>query len=158
NCPSCGTRYQADDANFSPPGRNVRCAKCGHIWFQSVQEPPAEPEGERIIAAPPPLPPREDPPIAPTVPYRADIDEHRERRSMAGWVAWLLLIGLIAALGYSFIRYREIIAVYWPQSASVYAFIGMPVNVRGLDFSDIHYSTKMEDGEPVLAVEGNLVN
>src|SRR5215510_10047080 len=43
-CPSCSTRYQADGARFVAPGRNVRCAKCGHVWFQTA--PSAEPEPE----------------------------------------------------------------------------------------------------------------
>src|SRR2546423_12350303 len=38
-CPSCGTRYRADPASFKAPGRNVRCAKCGHTWFQTAPEP-----------------------------------------------------------------------------------------------------------------------
>src|SRR5678815_4217962 len=45
-CPSCGTRYQTGEAHFKPPGRNVRCAKCRHVWFQSTPElePAIEPE------------------------------------------------------------------------------------------------------------------
>src|ERR1700687_5839812 len=40
-CPSCRTRYQADSAHFVTPGRNVRCAKCGHVWFQAAPTPDA---------------------------------------------------------------------------------------------------------------------
>lgn len=48
-CPNCSTRYQADAARFPLAGRNVRCAKCAHIWHQ--MPPPAEPEPELAIVA-----------------------------------------------------------------------------------------------------------
>lgn len=70
-CPQCATRYRVNGASFAPPGRQVRCAKCQHSWFQS---PPAEEELALVdieaTDAPPvikrPLPP----PPAPT-PVRA---------------------------------------------------------------------------------------
>src|ERR1700748_2878602 len=37
-CPNCSTRYQADEAKFPPSGRQVRCAKCGHVWHQPGPE------------------------------------------------------------------------------------------------------------------------
>src|SRR5215510_13329603 len=54
-CPSCSTRYQADGARFVAPGRNVRCAKCGHVWFQTAPEAEPEPEPvlEPVAEAPP---------------------------------------------------------------------------------------------------------
>ena len=57
-CPSCSTRYQADSARFVSPGRNVRCAKCGHVWFQTAPdvEPEPEPVLEPVAAEPPPEP------------------------------------------------------------------------------------------------------
>lgn len=48
-CPNCSTRYQADAAKFPQAGRNVRCAKCAHVWHQ--MPPPAEPEPEFAIVA-----------------------------------------------------------------------------------------------------------
>src|ERR1017187_6853318 len=48
-CPSCRTRYQTDGAHFTAPGRNVRCAKCGQVWFQSAPELEAALEPEAIV-------------------------------------------------------------------------------------------------------------
>src|SRR5579872_5537623 len=48
-CPSCATRYQADAAKFLPAGRNVKCAKCGHVWHQGA--PATEPEPEAVLVA-----------------------------------------------------------------------------------------------------------
>jgi predicted Zn finger-like uncharacterized protein len=45
-----------------------------------------------------------------------------------------------------------------PQTASFYAWIGMPVNLRGLDFDSLATSTEQQDGVPILVVQGNVVN
>jgi predicted Zn finger-like uncharacterized protein len=45
-----------------------------------------------------------------------------------------------------------------PQTASFYALIGMPVNLRGLDFDNLATATEQHEGVPILVVEGNIVN
>jgi predicted Zn finger-like uncharacterized protein len=42
-CPACATRYQTDEAKFPPDGRQVRCAKCSHVWHQAAPVPEAPP-------------------------------------------------------------------------------------------------------------------
>ena len=34
SCPSCQTRYTVPDTALGTKGRNLRCATCGHSWFQ----------------------------------------------------------------------------------------------------------------------------
>ena len=45
-----------------------------------------------------------------------------------------------------------------PQTASLYAAIGLPVNLRGLAFSDVTTSSEMSEGVPVLLVKGRITN
>jgi len=45
-----------------------------------------------------------------------------------------------------------------PQTASFYAAIGLPVNLRGLDFDGLATSTEQHEGVPILVVGGNIVN
>jgi predicted Zn finger-like uncharacterized protein len=45
-----------------------------------------------------------------------------------------------------------------PQTASFYAAIGMPVNLRGLDFDSLATSAEQHDGVPILVVAGNIAN
>jgi predicted Zn finger-like uncharacterized protein len=45
-----------------------------------------------------------------------------------------------------------------PQTASFYSWIGLPVNLRGLDFDRLATATEQHEGVPILVVEGNIVN
>ena len=38
NCPSCTMRYLVSEGAIGPNGRTVRCAHCGHQWFQEKEE------------------------------------------------------------------------------------------------------------------------
>jgi hypothetical protein len=73
----------------------------------------------------------------------------------AGWAA---LVFLVAAIGWASVQYRQTIASLWPQSASLYAAVGLPVNVRGIELTNISYQQEYEDGQPVLSVTGKVVN
>ncbi|ASR51124.1 MJ0042-type zinc finger domain-containing protein [Blastomonas fulva] len=55
-CPACNTRYAVPDTAIGIDGRSVRCAKCGHSWFQhgpDVARPP-ETAAAAPVAAPAP--------------------------------------------------------------------------------------------------------
>ncbi|WP_020187317.1 zinc-ribbon domain-containing protein [Methylopila sp. 73B] len=45
-----------------------------------------------------------------------------------------------------------------PSLASLYARIGMPVNVRGLEISGVRSVEEMEEGAPMLLVTGTIAN
>lgn len=66
----------------------------------------------------------------------------------------LLLVCTVAAL----IAWRGSIVRHVPQLASLYATVGLPVNLRGLTFSDVKVSRDTHDGVQVLVVEGNIVS
>jgi predicted Zn finger-like uncharacterized protein len=174
-CPSCGTRYQTESALVAPPGRNVRCAKCGQVWFQAAPAPQIarEPEPVAVLAAEPQATP---PPVAadaePSEPgfiwepgdsepvsESAERDERPRRRVGWGQIAgWSVLILIVGAMSAAAIQYRQTVANLWPQTASVYAVLGMPVNTRGIALVNIAYRQEYEDGQPVLSVTGKVVN
>lgn len=64
--------------------------------------------------------------------------------------ALLLLIGCLIAA-------RQQIVRFLPQTAAIYAAIGLPVNVRGLIFDNIKTTREVQDGVPVLVIEGEIV-
>ncbi len=160
-CPACTTRYQADEAKFPPLGRQVRCAKCGHVWHQAG--PAAAPESEITPAQGPS--PAAEPSVsrtrafAPPISVPEEQGEPLARGAMLAVVAgWIGLIALIAAIGYAAMRYRQEIAVIWPQSAGVYSAMGIKLNPQGIDFAKVDYRRENEDGQVVLVVTGNIVN
>ncbi len=169
-CPSCGTRYQGDSSRFMPPGRNVRCAKCQHVWFQAAPEP--ESAELPVLADPEPAPvpsPEVFPQAAvpspdlasPVAPVAMQPRRRRRRRSGSGAaqaVGWAALVLLAVSTGWASVQFRQPIVDVWPQSASLYGALGMPVIVRGITLSNIGYQQEVEDGQPVLAVTGKLVN
>ncbi len=159
-CPACSTRYQADEAKFPPQGRQVRCAKCGHVWHQPGPAP--APESEAETPADPPHAP--EPFLSRTRAFAPSVTVPEERAPLARGAmlavvaGWIGLIALIAAIGYSAMRYRQEISVIWPQSAGVYSALGVKLNAQGIDFAKVDYKRENEDGQIVLAVTGNIVN
>jgi predicted Zn finger-like uncharacterized protein len=56
------------------------------------------------------------------------------------------------------IGWRSDVVRLLPQTASFYALIGLPVNLRGLSFDGVDVVKEEHEGVPVLVVEGHIVN
>jgi predicted Zn finger-like uncharacterized protein len=180
-CPACATRYQTDEAKFPPAGRQVRCAKCGHVWHQAgsaaaretiiVQPPAPEPPVPGSSAPGTPVSKPSDPEVSAPwgegshiraqvhIPQSLPPPPPRALLPLVGIVlGWIGLIAVVLLIGISAVRYRQEIAVIWPQSAGVYSSLGLDVNTRGIDFIQVEYHRESEDGQVVLAVSGRIVN
>jgi len=72
-------------------------------------------------------------------------------------IAALLILGCSAALA-ALTHWRADVVRLAPQMATIYASLGLEVNVRGLTFRNVKSSSEMLDGMPVLVVEGDIVN
>jgi predicted Zn finger-like uncharacterized protein len=128
-------------------------------------EPLAMPDAPSIV--PPPHGGRESPRAAHALPgedieslaARRERDRQRRRfwrkMSVPGLPTLLVALGGIVLV---LIVARNQVVRYMPQTASFYAAIGLPVNLRGLDFEDIRVTREIQDGIPVLVVEGRIVN
>ena len=169
-CPECTTRYQTDASQFAPDGRKVRCAKCGHVWFQTAPAPEPEPGLEDASVAPPEpeaepvaAPKREafvpTPRVEPTPAVRSPFSARPPvlERLVFG-AGWAVLGIMVITIAWSAVYYRQGIASLWPQSSSLYAAVGMPVNTRGLEFRDRNAHFETEAGQDVLVITGDLVN
>ena len=164
-CPSCATRYQADETKFPAAGRQVRCAKCGHVWHQAAPAPeelPLENPAPAPAAAPASEAFRPSSVGAAPMRPRAAAAAQNPRRALLPLIGvvlgWIGLIAVVLLIGLSAVRYRQEITVIWPQSAGVYSSLGMNVNAHGIDFVHVDYHRESEDGQVVLAVAGRIVN
>ncbi len=69
----------------------------------------------------------------------------------------MLIVALLAILGAA-INWRAAVVRHLPQTASLFAAVGLPVNLRGLVFQDVKSVSEPQDGMPVLVIEGTIVN
>lgn len=77
----------------------------------------------------------------------------RLRPPRASTVA-LVLVATVAAL----VVWRSAVVRMLPQTATLFAAVHLPVNLRGLEFTNVTSSESTEQGVKVLLVEGKIVN
>jgi predicted Zn finger-like uncharacterized protein len=85
--------------------------------------------------------------------------ERKNKRGLVGMVLSLpflilVLLGIVVAA----IQWRQAVVKHLPQTASLFAMLGMPVNLRGLEFVGVKSTGEFHDGMMVLVVEGTIVN
>ncbi|MBY0621527.1 MJ0042-type zinc finger domain-containing protein [Sphingomonas ursincola] len=73
-CPACNTRYAVPDSAIGIDGRSVRCAKCGHSWFQHGPDIPAPDSVADPAVQPTPTPPPVAEPAAPAASAAAPVE------------------------------------------------------------------------------------
>jgi hypothetical protein len=69
----------------------------------------------------------------------------------------LVILGLAVA-DFAIIGWRADLVRAMPQTASFYARLGLPVNVRGLQFHSVAAAAEWRDGASVLVVKGEISN
>jgi predicted Zn finger-like uncharacterized protein len=78
--------------------------------------------------------------------------KQRARLPLAAAIAALMLVSA------TLIGVRKDVVRHVPQLASFYGAIGMPVNLRGMAFTDLKIGNEIHDGVPVLVIEGVIVS
>lgn len=92
--------------------------------------------------------------------FRAEVRREASlRRSRAAIAAgWVLLAAFVAGTLGAGYAYRHEVAALWPATTKVYAVAGEEINLRGLEFRNVSYERQTEEGLPVLAIAGEVVN
>ena len=179
-CPTCASEYRIDIDRVGMEGRSVRCAACRETWFitpaeilaaqadelgardedgpdpvsdaawqEAAAAVRAETEGERAAGPPP----------AHDAGRRRAARPAKRRRAVPGLSPALALgLAALAALPLACLARADVVRTF-PQTAGLYARIGLPVNLRGIEIRDVvAFSSPAEDGRPAeLVVEGDLV-
>lgn len=166
-CPSCDTRYFADDSAIGRDGRRVRCVSCGHSWFAKTQEEgaapaPAEDTGltrEQVERLRQTAAANSATRAGPHAEYRAREHARRKReRRQASVIAWV--VGFVAFVGAAIgaVVFRNEVANAFPKTATLYRLVGLEVNRFGLALESVNAKRSFDGTTPVLTVTGAAVN
>ena len=75
-CPNCNTRFSIPDGALGDKGRTLKCAKCGHKWFQSADTAADEEQQSAVTPATEPSKSEPSPPpkeiVLPSPPAAAE--------------------------------------------------------------------------------------
>jgi predicted Zn finger-like uncharacterized protein len=71
---------------------------------------------------------------------------------------WTAVVLVLFAFNVALIGARSEVVRFLPQTASLFAAIGLPVNLRQLDFADVRISRQVENGATILLVDGKIVS
>ena len=78
----------------------------------------------------------------------------KERRSSR----WTALILVLFAFNVALVGARSEVVRFFPQTASLFAAIGLPVNLRHLKFENMRISKETQEGLSTLVIEGTIVS
>ena len=186
-CPTCASEYRIETARVGTEGRSVRCAGCRETWFVSPAEVVAAHEAElqaatdaadeavsedawaEASAAVRSAAPPETIDNVPDAPRRARAGKPKPgykplgKSAGEGGIAGLspaLAAGLVvlAAIPLACLARVQVVQAV-PQAAGLFARIGLPVNLRGIEIRDVAALHNQAGGErpAELVVEGDLV-
>lgn len=136
---------------------------------------PAASDNPFAVADAPPLVPQDppdaaakfdpgvpDPPEAAAVAPKRALPARVDGKNRPGLLRRLfslpMLILMMLAMLLGALNWRAAVVRHFPQTASLYAAIGLPVNLRGLFFDGVKSRNETEDGTSVLVIEGTIVN
>jgi predicted Zn finger-like uncharacterized protein len=163
-CPECATGYFVEDEQIRASGRTVRCAACGARWT-ALPERPLElvpPENEGAIGKEPAEDSFEGTPLTGDELPRAfrtrAEEEKRNRQAAITGAVWAGVAIVVAGVIGLAIIFRESVVKAWPQTASAYATLGLPVNPTGLVIEQVHAEPSLEEGHAALDVTGVIRN
>jgi predicted Zn finger-like uncharacterized protein len=71
---------------------------------------------------------------------------------------WTAVILVLFAFNVALIGARSEVVRYLPQTASLFAAVGLPVNLRHLKFDKVRITKEAQDGVNILIVEGVIMN
>jgi predicted Zn finger-like uncharacterized protein len=158
--PEAGPAEQAfgDDPAMTPSAWPAS-EPTGEIQHQD-ENPDHDASPPPIIDAPPLVPSEQAPTPAEDIESVAARRAQRQAAHRLRWERsmWTSGILTLVALNLMLIGWRSDVVRWLPQTASLYAAIGLPVNLRGLVFANVTTERETNDGVEVLVVQGTIVN
>lgn len=172
-CASCGTKWFATpEVQERPHAREDLPVETDERAASvappppDIREPPAQPIADRpsaeaIVAAVRAATPRAD--SIEAVARRRERPRKMSRHRAIGniltprGIGWAVVVGAIVLCGGAFVARQQVVAVI-PGTAGVFALLGHPVNLAGLDIEGVATRVEFEGTQAVLVVEGLVRN
>ncbi len=176
-CPSCASSYSLTPEQLGR-GRRLRCAACRHEWHAL---PPQDDAVDGPAASDSPGAFDKDPFEAfpsdvssavgaeaepqsvggsrgkasskPRIPFKARLQGLARVPRISPVHAAVAALVLLVGAG---IVQRKAVVRMLPQTAKLYASVGLPVNLRGFDFRDVRSSIVKDGDQSILVVEGEI--
>jgi predicted Zn finger-like uncharacterized protein len=144
------------------PFENVDAA--ARAVVDAAEGPPVE-----IADSPPLVPPVEHAPLPePTAAPEPEADSEgfiarrrrlqSKRQKTRRASRWTAIVLVLFAFNVALIGARSEVVRFLPQTASLFAAIGLPVNLRQLDFEDVRIRREVDNGATILEVTGKVVS
>ncbi len=166
-CPECSAKYSVGDGAIPRKGRTVRCAACQHTWRQ-LPDDSGDASFDLAAAAKNILPNnglRQRPksvaqdPLEPHARMRKRTHDKIELvNRLAVALPWAVATTFVISGGLMALSYRTDIVRSWPKSASVFAAIGLPANLYGIDIGRVQARPTQDDKGPRVLVAGVLTS
>ncbi|MGA2565700.1 MAG: DUF3426 domain-containing protein [Pseudolabrys sp.] len=137
--------------------------------LQPVEPEASEPEPVTIVDAPPLVPPIEHEPQSEAAESESEAEAAASFDARRKWLQarrkqsrrssrWTAVILVLVAANVALVGARNEVVRYLPQTASLFAAIGLPVNLRNLKFENVKLSTETNGGINLLIVQGAIVS
>lgn len=151
----------------SPPPRPAASMPSWTPGAAAVEPPPPEPMA--ITDAPSLVPPIDHTPNAEEGGAELDSDDietfaarrrrlQSRRKKSRRSSRWTAIILVLLAFNVALVGARHEVVRYLPQTASLFSAIGLPVNLRNLNFENVRITKEIEDGAAILVVQGTIVS
>jgi predicted Zn finger-like uncharacterized protein len=168
-CPACDTRFLVDASLIPAEGREVKCARCKHVWHVNPEDNGSELEYEEIIETE--SEESDEDLLISTIefedsnketirdqdfdlPLSPHVNIPEEKSSSAGALALLTTLLLIAVMGLSMMMFRDMLQ---PVLGPVYSLIGL-TPTDGLSLADVSFRERPSRDKARFIVEGHIVN
>jgi len=145
-----------DPASLGTMGRDVRCAKCSHQWYQDAPPP------DLLAPATTVLPPITAEQVEAAARPGTNLPALRQAKPKRGGLGWLLLAVAVVTLVAAVVLARAQIMAALPQTAPLYVRLHLapppPETLPDLVIRNQQASRKIENGQPIVVLTAEVFN